>query len=282
MRNIVAALWLLICSSVLFGFSSSFEGDGPAPINSIVECKGVYRVVGSGFGELVEELVASPAAVMDEGSQNLLDGSPDTKYITGAMPLEIACTLTRAASAKGYFLVSANDYPGRDPADWVLEGSRDGIDWQPLDSRRGEAFEGRFEKKSYSLDNSPALRYYRLRVTGRQDPEIKPAYTQLASFELITDDAGNEPVKSEGMTLARKNAPLHSWINGGGGWKGSSCLEIRGSHTGPAMCSAVLYEGLGEKVGKNTVFSYVILPDFLGDYDFDADCMAGNPLCVFC
>ncbi len=269
MQKLTAVIWLLACSSLLFGFSASFESDEAAPLCAITDCRGVYRIVGTGFGDLVEDLNTSPAAVMDEGPRNLLDGSPDTKYITGAMPLEIAVTLAKSVGIKGYFLVSANDYPGRDPMDWVLEGSSDGSDWQALDSRQGETFEERFEKKSYSLDGVPSYKYYRLRVTKRLDPEIRPPYTQLASFELVTDEAGNEPVKNEGMTAASKNAPMHSWINGGGGWKGSRCLEIRGSHTGPASCSAVLYEGLKQKVGKNTVFSYMILPDFLGDYDFD-------------
>ncbi len=269
MRNICAVIWLLVSSSLLFGFSAGFESDETAPLCSVTDCRGVYRIVGTGFDELVEELDTSPAAVLDEGPRNLLDGSPDTKYITGAMPLEIAVTLSKAVGIKGYLLVSANDYPGRDPEDWVLEASADGMDWQALDSRQGEAFEERFEKKSYTLDQTPAYKYYRLRVTKRQDPEIRPGYTQLASFELITDEAGNEPVINDGMTLAVRNAPVHSWINGGGGWKGSCCLEIRGSHKGPASCSAVLYEGLKQKVGKNTVFSYMILPDYLGDYDFD-------------
>ncbi|MBR4748798.1 MAG: GH92 family glycosyl hydrolase [Abditibacteriota bacterium] len=269
MIKTAAAIWLVLASCMVLGFSWSFEKDETAPDSSITDCKGVYRIVGSGFGDLVEEMDASPAGVLDEGPRNLLDGSPDTKYITGSMPLEIAYTLTSAVGIRGYFLTSANDYPGRDPADWVLEGSADGVSWQALDSRQDEAFGERFEKKTYPVEDAPVFRYYRLRVTSRQEPEIQPGYTQLASFELITDTAGNEPVKTDGMTVSVKNAPVHSWINGGGGWKGSACLEIRGSHTGPAMCSAALREGLGQRVQKDTVFSYMILPDYLGEYDFD-------------
>lgn len=67
----------------------------------------------------------------------------------------------------GYSLTSANDVPGRDPRDWQLQGSNDGITWTTLDTQTGQLFTARFQTKSYSLaPTTTAYRTYRLNVTA--------------------------------------------------------------------------------------------------------------------
>ena len=71
---------------------------------------------------------------MSEGPGNLVDGSMDTKWFDhNARPL--VCQLHGCWKLEGYSFATANDYDGRDPVRWRLDGSRDGREWIVLDDR---------------------------------------------------------------------------------------------------------------------------------------------------
>ena len=81
-----------------------------------------------------------------------------------------------------YTITSANDGPQRDPSDWELLGSNDGLNWTTLDTRTNESFASRFLKQTYSFSNSTAYNIYRLqidRVYSSSDA------LQLAEIELL-------------------------------------------------------------------------------------------------
>lgn len=101
-----------------------------------------------------------------EGSSNVLDGNPETKFFLGGFNgLELTYELNEPAVAGAYTLTSGNDFPDRDPTDWNLQGSVDGSDWEVLDTRSGQVFEERFQIKIYRFNNTTAYKFYRLTIT---------------------------------------------------------------------------------------------------------------------
>lgn len=84
-----------------------------------------------------------------------------------------------------YMLVSANDFPQRDPLDWRLLGSNDrGRTWVTLDVRHNELFSARHEHRTFSVVNPKPFETYRLQIDRVRDPRIANS-VQLAEIGLI-------------------------------------------------------------------------------------------------
>ena len=86
---------------------------------------------------------------------------------------------------KRYEITSGDDAPDRDPMDWELQGSNDGVIWDTLDTRLGIQFVGRNETQAFDIaDANVALyEYYRLWITDIWDPAVAVAM-QLSEIEL--------------------------------------------------------------------------------------------------
>lgn len=82
-----------------------------------------------------------------------------------------------------YAIMSANDEQGRDPKNWTLNGSNDGINWTVLDTRTNETFPTRKLKKIYTFNNTTAYGYYRLAIQQTYNPNIN--MLQLAEIHLF-------------------------------------------------------------------------------------------------
>ncbi|MEU5616761.1 alpha-1,2-mannosidase [Streptomyces sp. NPDC047802] len=101
-----------------------------------------------------------------EVAVNLLRDSRE-KWLAGECEATVEFAFDRPTTLTGYTLVSANDFPDRDPRDWTLSGSRDGVHWTELDSRTGQGFGRRFESRSFGIGATPApFSRYRLDITG--------------------------------------------------------------------------------------------------------------------
>mgnify|MGYP002094606045 FL=1 len=71
------------------------------------------------------------------------DGNINTKFCTAISEgnsIWIRYDLPKAVKVDGYALISANDSPDRDPAEWILYGSIDGKKWDKLDVRNSRSF----------------------------------------------------------------------------------------------------------------------------------------------
>lgn len=85
----------------------------------------------------------------NEGPDEIFDNNTATKWcLTGNVPAPdtpsthrtIVMRLSDAVTEiYSYNLCTANDEPGRDPVNWLLEGSSDGVNWVILDTREGVA-----------------------------------------------------------------------------------------------------------------------------------------------
>lgn len=128
-----------------------------------------------------------------EGVDRTYDGNSRTKWCIDGPPATVLwqAELPDPATVTDYSFTSANDVPARDPQEWTLSGSQDGVDWTVLDTRTGAPFESRFQAKQYTFDNATAYRYYRFTfvpkagVSHFQVSEISLGGVSLASGALV-------------------------------------------------------------------------------------------------
>ena len=70
-----------------------------------------------------------------EGSENLWDNKTGSKYCTGTFPTVSIAQLDGTYKVDGIILATANDnasYNDRNPFEWCVYGSADGVTWTPL------------------------------------------------------------------------------------------------------------------------------------------------------
>tara|TARA_R110000796_G_scaffold67449_6_gene154887 strand:- start:21444 stop:22247 length:804 start_codon:yes stop_codon:yes gene_type:complete len=100
-----------------------------------------------------------------EGSPKLVDGDIDTKYLSGYLsPFWVNLEFDEPIVAGYYALTSGNDAPDRDPRDWEIQGSQDGVTWETLDARANYTFPDRKLTREFYFDNNTAYKYYRFDV----------------------------------------------------------------------------------------------------------------------
>ena len=133
-------------------------------------------------GRITEKNNDSPGA---EGIGNVIDGNPGSKYLTRKPTTWMMWHMDRPFVANNYELTAANDAPERDPNDWKLEGSNDGVNWTLLDQQSGITFPTRFYKRKFVITNPGEYSYYRIDITANNGASI----FQLADWILYYDSA---------------------------------------------------------------------------------------------
>jgi len=112
-----------------------------------------------------------------------------------------------------YALTSANDFPQRDPSDWRLMASNDGAKtWTTLDTRQGELFAERHERRVFKFDNPKAYGLYRLQIDRVRNPVTADA-VQLAEIEPMGATEGDLsplPIFADAIAASGDNPPLES------------------------------------------------------------------------
>lgn len=100
-----------------------------------------------------------------EGSLKLVDGDLNTKYLSGfVVPFWVNLEFDAPVVAGYYAFTSGNDAPGRDPRDWEIQGSQDGVTWVTLDTRTEYSFPDRILTREFYFDNNTAYKHYRFDV----------------------------------------------------------------------------------------------------------------------
>ncbi|MEV0131502.1 GH92 family glycosyl hydrolase [Dactylosporangium sp. NPDC050688] len=136
--------------------------------------------------QLVDKATGSTVTVTgenlpNEGRAALVDDTSMTKWLVFANTATLTCQLTAAATVQQYTLTSADDVPGRDPKNWVVQGSNDGVTWTTVDTRTNIDFADRRQTRAFVIPNTTAYSRYRIQVTANHGA----AETQLAEFELL-------------------------------------------------------------------------------------------------
>jgi len=135
---------------------------------------------------------------------------PTTEEIASLMANELSKPDSTQFPLRGYALTAANDFPERDPKDWRLLGSNDqGKSWDTVDSRQGEVFKSRFERRVFTLSKNANYGLFRLDIEAVHDPS-KAKSIQLAEIEPIWADGGSAQKYSLAVRGAGDNAPKES------------------------------------------------------------------------
>ena len=112
-----------------------------------------------------------------------------------------------------YALISANDFPQRDPQDWRLLGSNDGgMTWATLDIRKDEIFPERHQRRVYKIASPKAFEIYRLQIDRVRDAHVANS-VQLAEIELMgasEKDLSPVPVFTDIIIAQGDNPPAES------------------------------------------------------------------------
>jgi PKD repeat protein/type 1 glutamine amidotransferase len=132
----------------------------------------------------IVEVNASAENAPNEGKAQLVDGDVNTKWLAFESTAWLTFKLAEPTVINHYALSSANDFDGRDPKNWTLQGSQDGQNWTDLNTQTDQDFPQRFQTKDYRFENTQAYQYYRLDITENAGDDL----TQLAEFELYSAD----------------------------------------------------------------------------------------------
>ena len=119
-----------------------------------------------------------------EGSLKLIDNNIDTKFLQFDYTGDLWCQLAffEPVAIAGYSMTSANDADGRDPLNWTLEGSDDGITWVTVDTREGEDFPERFQTRTFLFNNTTPYLVYRLNIKAVNSGTL----FQMAEWRMLS------------------------------------------------------------------------------------------------
>ncbi|GAA4896169.1 GH92 family glycosyl hydrolase [Streptomyces coeruleoprunus] len=252
-------------------FATSFEEDErPPDWRDTVEAgpDGTARTSGvdGGFtagipGNVTDRVTRVRASGENAGAgetkENLVDLQPSTKWLTFTPTAWLEFDLTEPVKVVTYALTSANDHPGRDPKNWVLKGSADGVEWKTLDTREAQTFEKRFQTRTFDFNNSTEYAHYRLEITENNGAAT---ITQLADVQFSNGDTSAPPPRSMrthvdrgpgGSPTAKANA----------GFTGKRALRYAGAHraAGRGYAYNKVFD-VHTVVGRDTELSYRVFP----------------------
>lgn len=137
----------------------------------------------------VAEVTASAENPPRETKEKLTDGDENTKWLAFEPTGWVAYRLAEPAVVTKYALTSANDFDGRDPKDWTLQGSQDGTNWVDLDTQTDQDFPERFQRREFEITNTTAYSNYRLDITANDGEPL----VQLADWGLYTAESVPPP-----------------------------------------------------------------------------------------
>lgn len=196
---------------------------------------------------MASAIITTRNAISDaESGAMVFDGKTETKWldhnnwkgapsVTDPSWLQVQFTTPQAVSS--VFITSANDSPARDPENFNLQASNDGVTWVTLAEFVGESFDERFERKEFKFSNGLEFSYYRLNITKNKGDDTLMQIAEVAFVGPIYTSADHtDPVGSATITarnfIGEAEAPAMAFDNNTGtkwldhnNWKGAPTAE---------------------------------------------------------
>ncbi len=121
----------------------------------------------------------------NEASFRVTDGDTGTKFLlfNFTNPEWIQQEFQNPVRVTKYSLTSANDAPGRDPVEFTLSGSNDGVTFTEIDSRTGQSWDSRGLTREFLVTNENSYKYYRLDILANGGDGL----FQLAEWRLFAE-----------------------------------------------------------------------------------------------
>lgn len=133
-----------------------------------------------------------------ENFPKLIDNYPTSKYLFESGSFTVTYKTAHPSLVTQYAVTSAYDEPNRDPMNWVLQGSKDGVNWVMLDGKYQQFFSSRTERKVFTIATPDTFSHYQLiafaTIVGR--------YIQLAEWELLAPVTVAAPASPVATMLA--------------------------------------------------------------------------------
>jgi gliding motility-associated-like protein len=152
-----------------------------------------------------------------EVSASLIDNNFTTKYLVPSdksLPywFHYASTTGDTKLLTKYTLTSGDDAVGRDPKDWVLEGSNNGTSWTVVDTRTNVLFAARRQMVTFVLAAQVQYKQYRITVTANNGSTGVPG--QITEWELWGLDPNAPPLPQDvTVTALSKTVAEINWID---------------------------------------------------------------------
>lgn len=164
------------------GYQQNADGNNSDPQNPMEEPL-VLGDVTRPFDPLDPTSEFSPVGEMVDAA---IDNNTATKYLNfDKLNTGFTVELSLGPTAvSGLRLTSANDAPDRDPSQFILSGSSDGINFVEIIKGAIPAFENRFETIQIDFQNTVKHAYYRLVFPTVRDERVAVAM-QIAEVEFL-------------------------------------------------------------------------------------------------
>lgn len=147
--------------------------DAEAKIVQFMADMGIANVLQNNVTDMVisESIAGSTGFAPNESVQMLFDGDTGTKLCTGdPFPVTVEWKMESPIAVTVYAFCTANDFPGRRPKAWTLEGSNDDVNWKVVDTVTESGLsEEPFKYKEFFVDTAVTYSNYRVLVTDTYD-----------------------------------------------------------------------------------------------------------------
>jgi hypothetical protein len=138
---------------------------------------------------------------------NAFDGDAATLWRANAATATLNYTYSEPTRVTRYSLVSSTDSAARDPRDWTLQASNDGVTWVTLDTQTAQAFATRGETRTYGFVNDNRWLQYRLVVSANNGDTSALSLAELTfSVPQDTPDTTGPVIVTPGQIVVSGTA----------------------------------------------------------------------------
>ncbi|WP_202915278.1 glycosyl hydrolase family 95 catalytic domain-containing protein [Paenibacillus paridis] len=125
-----------------------------------------------------------------EKVDKLFDDNTDTKYFAdgnqGAKEYVIEWEYDKKMTTKSYSITTGNDAQPRDPKNWTISASNDGVTYSTIDTVSAFELAGRKQTMQFELDVPGAYKYFKLNITSLNETNQA---LQMSELKIIFDES---------------------------------------------------------------------------------------------
>ena len=170
--------------------------------------------------------VSGSAGNNNEGPENVCDGQTNTKFCATGLPCYVVVEASLPVRLTGYSLYTAGDtqnYPGRNPRSWTIEGSMDGETWTQFVNETNNTTMGAQNNRQYSFTCNSVnyYKYFRLTISKLQSgtlfqfSEFHPTGSvDTSSYVFISNETNGYFLNSSAQATQTFNENTCVWKAG--------------------------------------------------------------------
>ena len=189
---------LLLISALVIGFNMQAQDPILSPGFTIT----ATGVVDSPIGEEVDKII---------------DGDINTKFLDFALSDGMGFIVELdgfSAIPTAMEVVTANDFPVRDPMNWEVYGSNDGAAYVLLDSGEITCVDDRFFSRTFDVNNTIDFQYFQVEFTNACDPSggTGIASMQLAEVQLYGEVLSTQDIQFNNQVTLSPNPTQGAFV----------------------------------------------------------------------